>query len=198
MKVIGLTGGIGSGKTLVAKILQDTYGAYILDTDGIAKRQMEPGQESYKEIVEFLGEGILAEDGSIDRKKLAAIIFSDEDKRLKINEITHPKVLEAVMKKLEELREGEKVPYVVIETALMIEAGYDYVCDEVWYVHASEEERRERLKISRNYTDEKIDSIFESQSKAEAFFAKYSKVIENTGDYEWLKGQVELLMTRRS
>ncbi|MDD3174756.1 MAG: dephospho-CoA kinase [Herbinix sp.] len=194
MKVIGLTGGIGSGKSLVAKILQEKYGAYILNTDGIAKEQMEPGGASYQEVVDYFGQEILLEDGSINRNKLAVIVFKDKEKRHKINEITHPKVLASVKEEIQLIKNKEEVSYLVVETALMIEAGYDYICDEVWYVHTPEEERRSRLKKERNYSDEKINSIFENQSRAEAFRAKFPKVIENIGDISMLEQQVDKLL----
>lgn len=194
MKVIGLTGGIGSGKSLVAKILKEKYGAAILDTDSIARRQMEPGGASYREIIDYFGTEILSGDGAIDRAKLAATIFENKEKRLKINEITHPKVLLFVKDEIRRMQEKKVVPYLVVETALMIEAGYDYICDEVWYVFTSEEERRKRLKMERNYSDEKIDAIFENQSKAETFRARFAKVIENTGDIAQLEQQVDSLL----
>lgn len=194
MKVIGLTGGIGSGKSLVANILKEKYGAYILNSDGIAKEQMEPGGVSYREVVDYFGREILNSDGTINRGKLAQIIFEDKSKRLKVNEITHPKVLEAVEEVIKVFREKGTVAYLVVETALMIEAGYDYICDEVWYVHTSEEERRRRLKRERNYSDEKIDAIFDNQSKAETFREKFPKVIENISDLTFLEQQVDNLM----
>ncbi len=196
MKVIGLTGGIGSGKSLVAEILEKKYRAYLLNTDAIAKKQMEPGGESYLEVVEYFGSEILTEDNSIDRAKLAAIIFEDSEKRLKINEITHPKVLKTVTEEIETIREQGTHPYLVVETALMIEAGYDYICDEVWYVHAPEQERRARLKSSRSYSDEKIDSIFSNQSKEDTFRAKFEKVVENVGDVKELESQIDELLEK--
>ncbi len=194
MKVIGLTGGIGSGKSLVAEILEQKYKAYLLNTDAIAKKQMEPGGESYLEVVDYIGTEILTEDKSIDRSKLAAIIFDDSEKRLKINQITHPKVLKTVIEEIENIRKQETHPYLVVETALMIEAGYDYICDEVWYVHAPEHERRARLKSSRSYSDEKIDSIFSNQSKEETFRARFEKVVENVGDVKDLEKQIDTLL----
>jgi len=194
MKVIGLTGGIGSGKSTVADILREKYNACILDTDSIAKRQMEPGGESYRLVVEHFGEEILSPDGRIDRQKLADIIFRDAGKRLKINQLTHPIVLEEVKKEIESRRKSGITRYLVVETALMIESGYDYICDEVWYVYAPEEQRRRRLKESRGYSDEKIDSIMANQKKEEEFRAKYNKVIENTSDRQHLEKQVDDLI----
>jgi dephospho-CoA kinase len=194
MKVIGLTGGIGSGKSLVANILKEKYNAYLLDSDSIAKKQMEPGGASYLAVVDYFGEEIVAEDGTIDRTKLSKIIFEDKHKRLKVNELTHPKVLEEVQQEIQATRDQGKFRYLVVETALMIEAGYDFICDEVWYVYAPEEDRRSRLKHERNYTDEKINSIFANQSKEEAFRSRFSKVIENIGDIHLLEQQVEQLL----
>lgn len=195
MKVIGLTGGIGSGKSLVAKILEEKYQAYLLNTDKIAKTQMEPGGASYQAVVEYFGPGILSEDGTINRSKLAAIIFEDKEKRLKINELTHPRVLEEVLAEIARVKEQNLAPYVVVETALMIEAGYDFICDEVWYVHAPEDMRRERLKSERNYSDEKIDIIFSNQSKEDDFRARFPKTIENIGDISFVEAQIDKLLS---
>jgi dephospho-CoA kinase len=194
MKVIGITGGIGSGKSLVASILKEKYGAYILNTDQIAKDQMEVGGASYNSVVNYFGKEILSEDGSINRSKMAAIVFEDKDKLLKLNELTHPVVLVEVKREIDYWQKQGSVPYLVIETALMIESGYDFVCDEVWYVFTPEEERRKRLKRERNYSDEKIDSIFKSQSKPEAFTAKFPKMVENIGNIGMLEQQVAKLL----
>jgi dephospho-CoA kinase len=194
MKVIGITGGIGSGKSLVAKLLNENYGAYLLNTDRIAKEQMAAGGASYDAVVGYFGSEILSEDKSIDRSKLAQIVFNDKNKRLKLNELTHPRVLEEVKEEIDSLRKSSDAEYAVIETALMIESGYDSACDEVWYVFTPQEVRRKRLKQERNYSDEKIDSIFESQSSDEAFRRKFSKVIENTGDIDHLKQQIANLL----
>ncbi len=190
MIVIGITGGIGSGKSLVAKILEEKYNAYIVNTDRIAREQMEPGGISYAGVVEYFGSGILAEDGSVERRKLSEIVFQDRNKLLKLNGLTHPNVLLEVEKEKEAVRSEGLHPYFVIETALMIESGYDSVCDEVWYVRTSPEDRRDRLKKSRGYTDEKIDAIFTSQSKDEDFLRHYPIVITNNGDLSDLERQI--------
>lgn len=194
MKVIGITGGIGSGKSLITDILQDYYKALILNTDLIAKKQMEVGGESYQNVVEYFGTDILLQDGSIDRNKLAGIVFHDQEKLGILSSLTHPPVINEVQRIINDKREEENIPFVAIETALMIEAGLDYLCDEVWYIYSPENNRRERLKSTRNYTDEKIDAIFQRQSKEEDFRKKYSKVIDNSGDIESVKAQVEKLI----
>lgn len=194
MKVIGLTGGIGSGKSLVAGIMKEQYGAYVIDTDRIAREQMEPGGASYQEVVDCFGISILAADGTIDRGRLAALVFEDKTMRLRINEITHPKVLTTVRTLINQYRQQQDIPYLLIETALMIESGYDFVCDEVWYVYAPEEQRRSWLKKERGYSDEKIDAVFQNQYKAHEFRNRFSKVIENIGDMNWLREQVDALI----
>ena len=195
MKVIGITGGIGSGKSLVADIMIKKYKAYLINSDSIAKEQMMPGAISYQGVVDYFGKEILLEDGSIDKGSLAKIVFTDKEKRLKLNSLTHPNVLTEVQKVIAEKRENNTVPYCIIETALMIEAGYDFVCDEVWYVHSSYDLRRKRLKQYRSYSDEKIDAIFESQSQDEDFFKAYKKVIYNDGDLCKLEYQIDNLLT---
>ncbi len=195
MKVIGITGGIGSGKSLVTRIMEEQQGALVLNTDQIAKEQMDPGGISYQEVVAFFGSDILAEDGTIDRHRLSLIVFEDREKLNKLNAITHPKVLVEVRKEIDRHRILEDVPYLIIETALMIESGYDFVCDEIWYVYASEDRRRDWLKASRSYSDEKIDSIFGNQSKEKAFREKFPKVIENTGNEKFLEEQVNKLLS---
>lgn len=193
MKVIGITGGIGSGKSLVADIMIKKHNAYFINTDRIAKEQMMPEGVSYDGVVEYFGKDILNDDGTIDRSKLSKIVFNDKEKLKKLNSLTHPNVLIEVKKEIEKKR-AENVPYCIIETALMIESGYDFVCDEVWYVHCPADERRKRLKKTRGYSDQKIDAIFESQCKEEDFFKKFDKVIYNDGDIDYLEYQIEKLL----
>lgn len=194
MKVIGITGGIGSGKSLVADIMIKKYNAYLINSDSIAKEQMMPGGVSYQGVVDYFGEEILLEDGTIDREKLSRIAFNDKEKLLKLNSLTHPNVLTEVQRIINEKRESKTVPYCIIETALMIESGYDFVCDEVWYVHSSRELRRERLQQYRSYSDEKIDAIFEIQSKEEDFLKAFTKVIYNDCDLCKLEYQIDQLI----
>lgn len=196
MKVIGITGGIGSGKSLVARIMIDKYGAHFINTDKVAKEQMEIGGISYQGVVDYFGKGILSEDGSIDSKKLSKLVFEDKEKLQKLNDLTHPQVLGAVVDELKSLRELENENYAIIETALMIEAGFDYICDQVWYVYSPENVRKDRLMKERNYSEEKINSILESQSRDEDFRRHFSIVIENTGSKEELEIQIDNILDK--
>jgi dephospho-CoA kinase len=194
MYVIGITGGIGSGKSLVAHIMIKKHKAYLINSDSIAKQQMEPYGISYMGVVEYFGKDILGNEGIIDKNKLSEIVFNDKEKLLKLNSLTHPNVLLEVQKIIAKKKESNTTPYCIIETALMIESGYDFVCDEVWYVHSLPEMRRNRLKQYRSYSDEKIDTIFESQSKEEDFFKSFTKVIYNDGDIYKLEHQIDELL----
>ncbi|MDI9508791.1 MAG: dephospho-CoA kinase [Clostridiales bacterium] len=194
MKTIGITGGIGSGKSLVADIMIKKHKAYLIDTDRIAKEQMMPGGISYMGVVSYFGQDILDGEGVIDKDKLSKIVFSDKEKLLMLNSLTHPNVLHEVQREIAIKKESKAVPYCIIETALMIESGYDFLCDEVWYVHSSQETRRQRLKKHRGYTDEKIDAIFDSQSKEEDFFKNFTCVIYNNGDIDHLEQEIDKLL----
>lgn len=182
MKVIGLTGGIGSGKSTVANILKEQFHGYAIFTDDVARDLMEPGKASYNAVVDYFGTSILKEDGTIDRNKLASIVFADENKLKKLNSLTHPLVMDYVFEKVRQLQQLGTYPFVVIESALLIQAGYGPYCDEIWYVRVSDETRRKRLKESRGYTDEKIDSILAKQMTDEEFEHHATHIIDNNGD----------------
>lgn len=167
MKVIGVTGGIGAGKSTVVNLAKREFPVAVIFTDLVAREQMRKGGCSYQEVVQEFGEEILLEDGEINRNKLAEIIFSDADKVKKINAITHPNVINYVKEKIEEYRRSGKYRAVLVETALLFEAKMDKICDETWCIYADQEVRRERLVQSRNYSNEKIDAIFEKQDKDE-------------------------------
>lgn len=174
--VIGITGGAGCGKSYVAKIAAEGFDMLHVDTDNIARRQMEPGGISFAEVVDYFGESILKEDGSIDRTALAAIVFEDKDKLLKLNAITHPHVTETVKALIEAA--ADDFAHVLIETAILKEAGYEAICDEIWYVRAPIEDRRARLQ-ERGYSPERTDSVLASQSTDEEFMAYATAVIDN-------------------
>jgi dephospho-CoA kinase len=198
MKVIGITGGIGSGKSLVADIMIKKYKAYLINSDTIAKEQMMPTGISYPSVVQYFGRDILSEDASIDKEKLSKIVFNDKEELAVLNNLTHSNVLLEIQRIIAEKRADKNVPYCIIETALMIEAGYDFICDEIWYVHSSQEIRRRRLKKNRSLTDDKIDSIFKSQSKEEDFLKHFSKVIYNEGSLKDLEHQIAYVLLGES
>ena len=123
---------------------------------------MRPGKACYSAIVDLFGAGILKEDETLDREQIAKIVFEDKEMLAKMNAIVHPAVKEYIRKAIKREEENETDIFIV-EAALLIEDKYDEICDELWYIYTSEENRRERLKLNRGYSDEKIDNIFASQ-----------------------------------
>ena len=192
MKVIGITGGVGSGKSEVIKILSEICNCYVLKADDLARSLEVKGEVCYEPLVALLGKEVLDKDGQIDARKMAAAIFADgkEDLLAKVNAIVHPAVKSRILSMIEDARRSQKYDMFFIEAALLIEDGYDRIVDELWYIYADEDVRRKRLKESRGYSDEKISGIFESQSSDETF-RKYCKVvIDNSGDINRTKEQL--------
>ena len=160
MRFIGITGGVGAGKSEILHYIEKNYPAEVVLADELAHTLMQPGTDCFAEITEvFDGEDIFAEDGSLDKGKMAEVIFSDEEKREQMNAIVHPAVKREVLRLAEQKRKEGKISYFILEAALLIEEGYDKICDELWYIYTTRKNRRERLKASRGYSDEKIDAI---------------------------------------
>jgi dephospho-CoA kinase len=184
MKIIGITGGVGCGKSTVLQLLKKYTNSYIIMADDVAKGLYKSGSTLVAAIEAEFGSGCISADGSVDTKSLARVIFSDEAKREKLNGMVHPMVKREILETIERLREENHYEYVFVEAALLIEAGYDKFCNEVWYVTADEETRRQRLKADRGYSDEKIDSMLKTQLSEDEFKKKCSRVIDNSGSIE--------------
>ena len=194
MKVLGITGGVGSGKSQVLEHLQKEFGATVCQLDQVAKELQKKGQPCYDQIVEAFGAGILEEQGELDRGKLAQVVFQNPEKLQKLNEIVHPEVKHWVQQDIAQ-KKNSGCPLYVIEAALMPGAGYDQICQEMWYIYAAEAVRRQRLKQSRGYSEEKITSMIQAQPTEEAFRQISQVVIENSGSFEDTKKQIgELLV----
>ena len=185
MKFIGITGGVGAGKSELLHYIEEQYPAKILLADEVAHVLMKKGTDCYRQIREtFAGEDLYTTDGEFDRKKLAEVIFQDESCREKINGIVHPAVKQEILNQVEQERNKGQISYFILEAALLIEDGYDKICDELWYIHTTEEVRRKRLKESRGYPDAKIDAILKSQLPEEVYRRYCSVIIENSGTLE--------------
>lgn len=194
MKVIGITGQVGSGKSAIAKMMEKQLGVHLILTDEIAKELMKPGQISYQRILHDFGTDILNGQLEIDRNKLSSIVFLDRSKLKILNENVHPYVMDAVKEEIKIVKKENYASAILIETALLIEAGYQSICDEVWYVSVSDETRRKRLKESRGYTDEKIDSILANQLSDDEFREKCTKIIENNSQIEEIAERIQLML----
>ena len=195
MKVIGLTGGIGAGKTQILNYLNDKYGASICQADEVAKKLQKKGAPVYDEIVAHFGEEILDEKGEINRSKLADIVFADEKELKILNGIVHPAV-KRYIKKAIAAAEKAGTEYVFVEAALLIEEKYDEICDELWYIYADEEVRKERLIEGRGYSEKKVREIMANQLSEDEFSSHCDFEIDNSGDFEETKKQLDHRMKK--
>lgn len=188
MKVLGITGGVGSGKSEVLKYLEEHYGAVICQMDDTARQIQRKGTECFRRIIEVFGEEMADEDGELDRAALGACVFSDPEKLKALNKIVHPEVIRQVRREIEENLAAGTALY-VLEAALLLNVGRE-LCDELWYIYTSETVRRHRLKMSRQYTDEKITKMIASQPSEEEFRRACTVVIDNSGTFENTKRQI--------
>lgn len=190
MKIIGITGGVGSGKSEILNILEHDYHAKIIQSDHVAHELMMPGAKSYDAIIEAFGTEILNEDQTINRPVLGEIVFHNKEKLSLLNSITHKNVDEEILLRIEEFKQEEPEGLLVIESALLVGAGYEKKFDQLWYVYTKEEVRYKRLKASRGYSDEKIAQMISKQQSEEEFKARASHVIDNSGNLEETKVQI--------
>lgn len=182
MRFIGITGGVGAGKSEILSYLAKKPDTRVMLADEIAHELMEPGTDCYHAIQQtFAEEDIFLPEGGLDRAKLAAVIFTDATKRLQMNEIVHPAVKEYVRQAAKKERERGELALLVLEAALLIEEHYDEICDELWYIYTREDIRQKRLMESRGYSAEKVQQIFASQLKEESYRSHCAVVIDNNG-----------------
>lgn len=186
-KVIGITGGVGSGKSHVCKLITEHLGFPVLDSDSISRKQMEPGGRVLESVIREFGKQYENEDGSLNRSALAELVFNDDEALKKLNSLTHPAVIEEINEKINEYAE-EGIPFVFVESALAFDAGYRSFCDEIWLVSAPENIRRYRLKKGRGYSDERISSLFSEQMPEEEMRKICDREICNGG----MVGDIEL------
>jgi len=186
--VIGLTGGIASGKSTVSSILKD-LGAYIIDVDKIGKDVVEKGQKAYNDIVCFFGKEILLPDGQINRKALGNIVFSDSEKLKKLNSITHPHIIARVKEIISKCK-AEGIDRIVVDAAILIEMGLHSLCDAVWLVTVDKETQLKRLMERDSYTYEEANNRIMAQTSDNNKLLYADVVIDNNGTIEDLKNKV--------
>ncbi len=194
MKTIGITGGVGSGKSAVLEYIAEKYNALVIYADKLAYELESPGHICYDRIVELLGRDILDSDGFINKKAMAEKIFADNDLLREVNDIVHPAVKDYITDRIRRELEYDEYDYFVLEAALLIEEKYYEILDELWYVRADEAVRRQRLRSSRGYSDEKIDSIMDSQLDDQTYMKYCKYVIDNSGNLTDTYAQVDALM----
>lgn len=180
MKVIGITGGVGSGKSALLSFVKENYNCRVILADEVAHKVEEPGEACYDALVALLSPDILNEDGRINKNKMAAKIFQSGELLEKVNHIIHPAVRHLILEEIAGERARGKRDFLFLEAALLIEKGYIEIVDEMWYIYADEQVRRRRLKEARGYSDEKISAIFRSQLKEEEYRRHCNLVINNS------------------
>lgn len=196
MSVIGLTGGIASGKSLVSAILLQ-LGAKVVDADEVARLVVEPGTAGWAEIRQVFGDKILNPDGAINRKALGNIVFADPGQLKRLNDITHPHILQYFQNEISNFRENRSAPALVLDVALLIETGFHQLVEEVWLVVVSKELQLSRLierdGISREQALQRISSQMSVEKKQ-----KYAHVIiDNSVSVELTRQKVEQLWKQR-
>ena len=183
MKFIGITGGIGAGKSTVLSLLKENFNCKVVLADQVATDLMMAGQQCFDEVVALpWPESIVGADGEIDRPKMAKLMFADDDLREKVNHIVHPAVEKEVLNQVAEARNAHKIEYFFFEAALLIECGYGKLVDEMWYIYADENVREKRLIESRGYSKERIANTMASQRSDASFREHADRVVDNSGD----------------
>jgi len=188
MKVIGLTGGIGSGKSMVSQFLAE-LGAVILDADKVGHEAFKPDTEAWREVVSAFGRQVLTPNGDIDREKLGEIVFDNSDSLARLNRIMHPQMYEIVKAQLEEYRQ-QGMDVVVLEAPLLIEAGWTSLVDEVWVTVASEATVLKRLKERAGLSEQQSLARIHSQLSSEERVRHANVIIDTDCDLDELKARV--------
>ena len=180
MKTIGITGGVGSGKSEILSYIQKNYPCEIVFADDLAKEMQKPGTACYASLVELLGVDILDREGAVIKAVMAEKIFADSTLLAKVNDLIHPAVVAEIVDRIAFARNSGKILLFFVEAALLIENGFDKICDEMWYIYAEESIRRKRLKASRGYSEEKITAIMAKQLPESEFRKNCQVVIDNS------------------
>lgn len=189
MKVIGITGGVGAGKSTVLDFFQEEMGAHVIQADKVGHLLMEPGQTCYEPVLALFGKDVRKNGETIDRRRISDIVFSRKDLLEKLNKIIHPAVKEYIREDIR-LRRKQGTSICVVEAALLLEDNYREICDEIWYVHTDRNIRIQRLMESRGYSKEKALKIINNQASDEFFRANTDYTIENNGDLEYTHEQI--------
>lgn len=193
MKVVSIIGGVGSGKSEVLRVLREEFDAQVILADEVAHQLMEQGKSAYQKVTEELGTSFLNTDGSINRKKLAELIFRDEQALARINAIVHPMVWKEIRA---EITRSDKA-LVVVEAALFDEE-HNAMFDEIWYVYTSAENRIRRLMESRGYTKEKCLDMMKSQASEDEYRSLAAHVLDNNGGIEAIHDQIAACLSEEA
>lgn len=192
MKIIGLTGGIASGKSTVSNYLKNKN-IPVIDCDKESKQVLCKGENGYLRTVETFGKEILTQNGEIDRKKLASIVFNDKKQIAKLNAIIHPEVIDITCRRIKEYRE-DGADIVVVDAPLLIEAGMNKICDEVWVVYTSPETQLQRAMERDNATRSQVEDRIKNQLSSDKKKTLADRLIKNDGTLDELYKRVDELL----
>lgn len=190
MKTVGLTGGIGSGKSTVSRILAE-LGAFVIDADKVGHEIYLPGKAAWREVTAAFGQDILAPDQTIDRKKLGAIVFGSDEARKRLNAIVHPLMFHDIKQRIDAKRAEGFTPPIVVEAAILIEANWLPLADEVWVVVTNKNAVVERVVSQRGMTAKDTEARISSQLSDAERLKHAHVVITNDGSPEELEKKVQ-------
>lgn len=208
MKIIGVTGGVGAGKSEILHYIETHYNARVLLADEAAHAIEAPGGAIYEPLIQLLDRypvpvtdgaeaaPITLPDGMINKPEMARRIFSVPELLEQVNQLVHPAVKTYILDESAREKKAGRLDFFIVEAALLIEAGYKEHMDELWYIYCDENERRRRLRASRGYSDEKIDNILRSQLSEQEFRDNADVVIDNSGTIEAACAQVDAALSR--
>ena len=190
MKVIGITGGVGAGKSTILDYLEQKHHAYVIQADKIGHLLMEPDGVCYEQVIALFGRQVIKNDKTIDRKQVSDVVFGNELMRQSLDDIIHPAVKTYILEEINRQKEaGSRL--LIVEAALLLEEHYEEFCDAVWYVHTDTEIRIQRLIESRGYSIEKAQSIIARQASEDFFRTHADYMITNNGDLDVTWQQIE-------
>lgn len=190
MKIIGLTGGIASGKSTVSRMLS-ALGAHIVDADQIAREIVTPGSEALSEIVAYFGQEILTPDGALKRGELARIVFNDPEALRELNRITHPRIIAAIKARIKEAAAHSSV--VVLDAALLIELNLETLVNETWLVYVQPEIQLQRIFERESISRADAEKIISAQLPVEKKIKAADICIDNSGTLEALQQRITKL-----
>jgi dephospho-CoA kinase len=196
VKVLGVTGGIGSGKSAATEILAE-LGAVVVDADRVGHETYLPGTLGWDQVVAEFGREVVAADGSIDRRRLGAIVFADPARLARLNAIVHPLIRDTVAARIAAERSTGRAPAVVVEAALLVEAKWDALVDEVWLITAQRAAVEQRLRAQRGLDRAAIAARMRAQLSDAERAARADVVIDNSGSLQALRAQLTTLWRER-
>jgi len=196
VKILGLTGGIGSGKSTASQILAE-LGAVVIDADRVGHDAYRPGSAGWNRVVAQFGRDVLAADGTIDRKRLGAIVFADPVQLARLNAIVHPLIRDAIGARIAAERAAGHAPAIVVEAALLVEANWDALVDEVWLVTADRTAVEARLMAQRGLDPGAIAARVRAQIDDSERAARADVIIDNSGSPDALRTRLTTLWRER-